>query len=238
MKKFMLSLLILAGAFTAVLAFHACSADDEAEEPQHSPQAQLLLQKSREFAKKYDVNMTLNEDNIEETAKTLSVEEMEKDFREMSELHLSFDVPNQSTGKRSVNKLRIRRKAATFEETMVSGSFRCDIDDYQMKGYSVKVDYKLGNGNYNNYVDVTLSHYYSSGSARFMPQGFMQQGNNDCSFSASGTIRIYGIRYNANYFVSVSHSPSGNHASASRDPYSSHANTTPIIIEKGGTTSN
>ena len=238
MKKFMLSLLILAGVFTAVLAFHACSADDEAEGPQHSPQAQLLLQKSREFAKKYNVNMALNEDNIEETAKTLSVEQMEKDYREMSEFHLSFDVPNQSTGGRSVNKLRIRKKVTTFEETQVSGSFSCNIDDFEMRGYSVKVDYRLGNGNYSNYVDVTLTHYNSSGSARFMPQGFTQQGNNDCSFSASGTIRIYGNRYSANYFVSVSHSPSGNHASVSRDPYSSYASATPAVVVDHETSSN
>ena len=237
MKKFMLSLLILAGAFTAVLAFHACSADDEAEEPQHSPQAQLLLQKSREFAKKYNVNMTLNEDNIEETAKTLSVEEMEKDYREMSEFHLSFDVPNQSTGGRSVNKLRIRKKVTTFEETQVSGSFHCDSYETGMTGYTVDVAYRLGNGNYSNYVDVTLNHFSCSGSARFMPNGFTQQGNNDCSFSASGTIRIYGNRYRANYFVSVSHSPSGNHATVSRDPYSSYANTTPIKVDDEMTTS-
>ena len=237
MKKFMLSLLILAGAFTAVLAFHACSADDEAEEPQHSPQAQLLLQKSREFAKKYDVNMTLNEDNIEETAKTLSVEQMENDFLEMAEFHLSFDVPNQSTGKRSVNKLRIRRKAATFEETMVSGSFHCDSYETGMSGYTVDVAYRLGNGNFSSFVDVTLNHFSSSGSARFMPHGFTQQGDNDCTFSASGTIRIYGNRYSANYYVSVSHSPSGNHASVSRDPYSSYACTTPIVVEERETTS-
>ena len=117
MKKVLLSLLILTGTFTAVLAFHACSADDEAEEPQHSPQAQLLLQKSREFAKKYNVNMTLNEDNIEETAKTLSVEEMEKDYREISHLSIksNFKTFNRSS-KTSRNKLRIKRLPPLLEE--------------------------------------------------------------------------------------------------------------------------
>ena len=117
MKKFMLSLLILTGAFTAVLAFHACSADDEAEEPQHSPQAQLLLQKSREFAKKYNVNMTLNEDNIEETAKTLSVEEMDSMYMAFS--HLRIDVPirvNSNVAAKTKNKIRIRKLKPVLED--------------------------------------------------------------------------------------------------------------------------
>ena len=125
MKKFMLSLLILAGAFTAVLAFDACSADDEAEELQHSPQAQLLLQKSREFAKKYGVNMTLNEDNIEETAKTLSVEEMEKDFREWAKLTKTpLVVKNSDNGKLTKNNIKLRRKTVEMELSGRRGEFK------------------------------------------------------------------------------------------------------------------
>ena len=66
MKRFLILLLVFTGAMAAKVAFHACQADDEADS-QLSPKAQLLLKKSREFAKKYNVDMTLNEDNIEET---------------------------------------------------------------------------------------------------------------------------------------------------------------------------
>ena len=204
MRKLLLSLLILTGAFTAVLAFHACSADDEAEESQHSPQAQLLLQKSREFAKKYNVNMTLNEDNIEETANTLSVEEMEKDFREMSEFDLSISTPSTTTNGHSINKLRIRRKTTIFEETTVTGSFTCSAEC----GTKVQVCYKIGNGNYNDDVAVTLTHYSASGTAHLKPQGATFQGTNKCAFSASGTVVIYG-RYRTCYHVFINHSISG-----------------------------
>ena len=209
MKKFMLSLLILAGTFTAVLSFHACSADDEAEEPQHSPQAQLLLQKSREFAKKYDVNMALNEDNIEETAKTLSVEQMEKDFREMENFQISFKLINPN---RTVNKLRVRKKITTFEETKATGSFTW----YGEGNTSVNVEYTIGNGNYNNDVYVTLNTKGHSGSAHFKPVGCTSYGTNDCAFSASGTVIICSY-YIAYYHVLVDHGPSGNYCNISLD---------------------
>ena len=204
MKKFMLSLLILAGAFTAVLSFHACSADEEADEPQHSPQAQLLLQKSSEFAKKYNVNMTLNEDNIEETVKTLSVEEMEKDYREMSEFDICISSPSTPPRGRTVNKLRIRRKTTMFEETTITGSFTCSAE----YGTTVQVGYQIGNGGYNDDVSVILTHYSASGTAHLKPQGVTFQGSDKCAFSASGTVMIYG-QYRTCYHVFIDHSASG-----------------------------
>lgn len=83
MKKISLLLLLFFGAMATFVAFQACSSDEMNEQPQ--TKAQLLLKKSREFAKKYGVKMELNEENIEEIAKTLTVEEMEQDYRNWAE---------------------------------------------------------------------------------------------------------------------------------------------------------
>ena len=171
MKKFMLSLLILAGAFTAVLAFDACSADDEAEELQHSPQAQLLLQKSREFAKKYGVNMTLNEDNIEETAKTLSVEEMDSIYLAFS--HLRIDVPihvNSNAAAKTKNKIRIRKLKPVLE-------------DDRPKTYSGTVNGEDSNAALGIYVSADASWVYSESGGQHVHLTVDYQHNSchDCS---------------------------------------------------------
>ena len=114
MKKLILSVLAIAGMLVAMAAFHACSSD-EADE-QNLTQAQLLMQKSKEFAKKYGVNMTLNEENIEETAKTLTVEQMEKIYESMSQLCIKIPI-QKSNNKfaKTKNKLRIRKVAPLLE---------------------------------------------------------------------------------------------------------------------------
>ena len=55
-----------------VFTISSCTSDELVL--QYSPQAQLLLEKSREFAQKYGVDMLLNEEYIEETAQVLTVE--------------------------------------------------------------------------------------------------------------------------------------------------------------------
>ena len=201
MKKVMLSLLILAGAFTTVLAFHACSADDEAEEPQHSPQAQMLLQKSREFAKKYNVNMTLNEDNIEETAKTLSVEEMEKDYREWAELlQKEMTVRQDANNVRSKNRIKLRRKIADMEISGKGGSFEGWSSFgaygifYQAK---VTVTWKYHSPALHPVVaEVEIADDHGLPMSQNVELNSVFDNTGDgISFSASGSVRFDGIRY-------------------------------------------
>ena len=206
----MLSLLILAGAFTAVLAFHACSADDAAEEPQHSPQVQMLLQKSREFAKKYNVNMTLNEDNIEETAKTLSVEQMEKDYREWAKLTKTpLVVKDSDNGKQSKNKIKLRKKIVEMElsgrrgEFKGSGSFG-DFGHYYNTEVTVDwlyhssfkhpvtadVEILSGGDGIGNRTTLALSSEFDTASGKI-------------SFSASGSFSFKDIRYTKSVTLNV-----------------------------------
>ena len=201
MRKLLLSLLILAGAFTAVLAFHACSADDEAEESQHSPQAQLLLQKSREFAKKYNVNMTLNEENIEETAKTLSVEQMENDFQKWADMKCTLSLTEVNPHfKKSANKLRINRRKISYEETNISGTFSGTANNNSE--ISVSITYNLGNKG-SGLIHVSVDYGGCTGDTSLQPVGFTTYGNGAYSFSATGTVSLSGHIYKKNYRVQV-----------------------------------
>lgn len=66
---------------TLGICFHLTSCSSDELVLQYSPQAQLLLEKSREFAQKYGVRMWLHEDNAEWLATWLTVEQMEKDYQ-------------------------------------------------------------------------------------------------------------------------------------------------------------
>ena len=69
--------------------------------------------------------MALNEDNIEETAKTLSVEEMEKDFQKWADMKCTLSLTEVNPHfKKSANKLRINRRKVSYEETNISGEFK------------------------------------------------------------------------------------------------------------------
>ena len=122
MKKLMLSVLAIAGMLVAMATIYACSSDEADEQNQF--QAQLLMQKSKEFAKKYGVDMTLNEENIKETAKTLTVEQMEKDYQEWAELTKN-PIEMKVTGgeNKTKNKIKLRRKISEMELSGQGGDF-------------------------------------------------------------------------------------------------------------------
>lgn len=74
-KIFKFNLLAVAFCYGVI----SCTSDELVL--QYSPRAQLLLEKSQEFAHKYKVKMWLNGDNAEWLATWLTVEQMEKDYQ-------------------------------------------------------------------------------------------------------------------------------------------------------------
>ena len=69
--------------FIAILfmgVFSACTND---ETDQALTKSQLLIKKSKEFAKKYNVDLRLKEENIDKIAETLTVDQMEKDYQDL-----------------------------------------------------------------------------------------------------------------------------------------------------------
>ena len=207
MKRFLISILAIAGMLVAMAAIHACSSD-EADE-QNLTQAQLLMQKSKEFAKKYGVDMTLNEENIEETAKTLTVEQMEKDYQEWAEL-MKKPIEMKVTGgeEKTRNKIKLRRRISEIEmsgqggEIMGRTSFGSVGHIYDAE---VKVCWKYHNAIFH---PVTATIYYISKNGEqhnadiALSSNFSTSGDY-ISFSASGTFKLSDAPYNKNMTLHV-----------------------------------
>ncbi len=202
MKKFIFSLLLIAGATAAITAFHAC-ASDEADEQALSPQAQLLVKKSREFAQKYHVDMTLNEENIEETAKTLTVAQLENDYREWAEaiktpIELKVAAPEGKTA----NKIKLRRRIAELEVSGSSGNFDGNASFGSIGNiYEATVDVSWAYISPNeNRVKASVTAESLSRNERGSQDNITLQAVFDTtgtkiSFSANGDFYISGLRY-------------------------------------------
>lgn len=112
------SLITLVTALFAVLTlttFYACSADEGAPEAaQPTTKADILRAKAKEFAKKYGVNMTLNEDKIDSLAQVLTVEQMEEDFKALSTA--KFEIRSSQPSNLVRKGLRIRANKSFDEE--------------------------------------------------------------------------------------------------------------------------
>ena len=102
---FVVTLLCLTTTFTS------CSSD-EVDDTQGNKK-ELLLKKSKEFAKKYGVKMELNEDSLDVIARTLTVEQMEKDYKEWAEaapIRIEVSAPTNSNSKKSKNGIKLAKR--------------------------------------------------------------------------------------------------------------------------------
>ncbi len=113
-KKVFLSVLMSACLMGSVTVFNACS-NDEVEETEVQSKADYLRAKATEFSKKYGVDMSLNEDNIERLAETLTVEQLERDFQALASLKGENMVHTIETPKTIKKGMKIR-STATLEE--------------------------------------------------------------------------------------------------------------------------
>ena len=221
MKKISLLLLLLFGAMATFVAFQACSSDEMNEQPQ--TKAQLLLKKSREFAKKYGVKMELNEENIEEIAKTLTVEEMEQDYRNWAEdtrEPIKMTLTNSNTSK---NKIKLRKKISEREVSGSGNEFTC-YASFGQRGniyeatVLVKWEYRSPT---NNRVTASINAYsttdWHKGSTDVDLHPVFSMANDKLSFSAHGTARIYGITYTKQISVNIYYNEAHNIQSVSLD---------------------
>lgn len=93
MNKFIKNSLL---AVTLCYGITSCSSDELVL--QYSPRAQLLLEKSQEFAHKYNVKMWLNKENAEWLATWLTVEQMEKDYQTEASRRIIFSKSFDANG--------------------------------------------------------------------------------------------------------------------------------------------
>ncbi len=199
MKRFIFSFLLLIGALTSISVFYACSSDEA--DDQSLSQSQLLLKKSREFAKKYGVELALNEENIDEIAKTLTVEQMEKDYQEWANtnIHLSLIQKNNLSTK-TINKLRINKRRTTFESTSLTQ--HCEFNADNNKNIYVTLDYNFGNQG-SGLAHVSISYKGSNGEKSFIPIGFTLYDTGEYTFIILGSIYLTGPVYSGMYRIEI-----------------------------------
>ena len=207
MKKLMLSVLAIAGMLVAMATIYACSSDEAGE--QNQSQAQMLMQKSKEFAKKYGVDMTLNEENIEGTAKTLTVEQMEKDYQEWAELTKNpIEIKVTGGENKTKNKIKLRRRISEMElsgqggDIMGRTSFGCVGHIYEAE---VKVSWKYHNAIFH---PVTATVYYINKNGEQHNADISLSSNFNTSgdyitFSASGTFKLSDAPYDKSMILHV-----------------------------------
>lgn len=205
MKKILFAIPFFVTVVSAIVAFHACSADDDANEGK-CPEAQLLLVKSHEFAKRYNVDLSLNKDSIDEISKALTVEQMEEDFRDWASVDCTFKLHNKGNSPVTTNKLRINKRRVAFESTDIVGHYEGTASNNSK--ISVEVYYNIGNKG-SGLVRVNVSYHDCTGSVSLVPTGYTFYGGDKCSFTAVGTVNLVGPRYNGCYHVCIEKSVTG-----------------------------
>ncbi len=224
MKKLMMWPVMALICASAFVLFGSCSGEENEENEAMASKADLLRLKAKEFAKKYNVRMSLNEENIEYLAETLSVEEMENDFRMFAEEQkhpkvYTFDdtektkkVEKRLTIKRTKNLEEEREKVeeGSYTENSVvlrktypndpkrNCDYTCDITvswKYLLKGVS--------------YAKLSFSNISpSSGSCTGeITPSFSNNGG--FNFTASGNIRLSTPKYNYDFSCDVNYRKDG-----------------------------
>lgn len=126
------------------VAFHSCSNEDLDEDSVQS-KAELFRAKAKELSKKYGVDVTLNEENIEKMAETLTMEQFEKEFQMFATMKIDTILLVESTKNEMPKKLRLKTKkrlAETQEELnrnkVYEGSM--DVENKTITIYYDKID--------------------------------------------------------------------------------------------------
>lgn len=151
------------------VAFYSCSNEDLDEDSVQS-KAELFRAKAKELSKKYGVDVTLNEENIEKMAETLTMEQFEREFRMFATM--KFDTIYFMCKTVSPKKLRFKTKkrlAETPDGTNVNSVYTgtINIDDI-----SISVEYSVWNESTRKYENKPAN-YSISGRAdwRFQQTG-------------------------------------------------------------------
>ena len=209
MKKLFLTLAFI--ATTLVLAVtYACSSDSS-EQESVTTKAQLLLNKSHEFAQKYHVSIYLNEENINEIAKTMTVEQLEAMYVQWAKQpQQSYTIKLPAQSQKLNGRVKLRRRAELredFDET-IRGNFTIEDVSFVFCLREVKADATVRwNFKKNGYDHVYLSinndsisggNYMVTHPATFTP----------LVFTAQGEIKVSSKMFKQVLFAIVSKGPS------------------------------
>lgn len=184
--------------------FVSCSSD-EAEEAQGNKK-ELLLKKSKEFAKKYGVKMELNEDSLDVIARTLTVEQMEKDYKEWAEaapIRIEVSAPTNGNSKKSKNGIKLVKRIKGAEYLGYNKwEFNCHFGSNLMftGTYELYTNSQVGE------LYMTWGDKVCQGTMNVVPGGYLNSAN-DYDFLTHGEIfyplhSYYRTRSNATGYFS------------------------------------
>lgn len=163
----------------------SCSSD-EVDEAQGNKK-ELLLKKSKEFAKKYGVEMELNEDSLDVMAHTLTVEQMEKDYQKWAEaapIRIEVSAPTNNNSKKSKNGIKLAKRIKGAEYIGFNKwKFNCHFESNE--SFS---------GTFELYTNSQVGELYMSwgdkvcqGTMNVVPGGYLNSAN-DYDFLTHGNI--------------------------------------------------
>jgi len=211
-------------AVCTIPTLSSCSEDALDGQEQPLTKADILRAKAKEFAKKYNVDMVLNEENIDSLAEVLTVEQMERDFKRIATLQITCSTKVITKPKMPAKRLKIRKVKTTEEEReqIYTGCEKIDVS------FLVHYESKDENGNYTYFNEsvngcAEVRWQYGLKAAGFVHMGFssddnrisgggslspiFSNSNGSLSFTANGpvTLRI-GSKYSCVKHFSVSYS--------------------------------
>ncbi len=220
-KKVFLSVVMSACLMgTTVTVFNACS-NDEVEEQQLESKADYLRAKAKEFSKKYGVDMSLNEENMDNWAETLTVEQLEADFQILAALkaqQIIQPVAPQKVVKKGI-KIRTTKTAeeirdATYKDTDSANSPKylgitnnMGVKVYRDVIVSVDASWQFGNKVSNHvYADVSipLSILTTLTGSDFLSD-LSYSTTDGFSFLASGNVSLSSANYTLTIYITLSY---------------------------------
>ena len=227
MKKLILGVgLVL--TVSVINLFNACSADetDEAYMEQTSKK-ELLLAKSKEFAKKYGVDMEIRKDILDELAQSITIEEMERDFKmySMLEKEILSSIKPIQLKKRSGAFLKFRTTTTVIEMAdttgVISGSepiseISFSASHYNFEKNQTETFYYSGSGLLYWYYDsdgpqyvrvsMEINSSYDNSSCRVSDKLNTVWGTDKNEFNASGRLYYSDSKYTYGLMVNASRS--------------------------------
>lgn len=210
------------------VAFHSCSNEDLDEDSVQS-KAELFRAKAKELSKKYGVDVTLNEENIEGTVQEITLEQLEKEIQmfasiRLDTIHIPADKPHTvkklrfSTNKKlreEINRNKKYEGSFTQEKNFTldytyrsrTGAIRHETEKYVAQCETSWCFQLQGNCNVNAKIDLygTPS---ASGSDK-LNYSYSISGEK-LSFTASGNVTVSSSRYTIKLYCVVDYNEDGN----------------------------
>lgn len=184
--------------FALAVILHGCAQDDFETYTTDAEKIALYKAKAKEFAEKYGITLSLNEEGIQELIRTTSIEEMEKDIEYISNISIEYTVQNKT----SKNRLKIRKKIS-ISESHDDRDGQFDFSYADARGWvDGTVDWHY---RFKGLSSLNVSYSYQNSStytSRICPVNMNY--NKGIYFDVFGVYRFESSRYQFDSFVSIS----------------------------------